>query len=279
MRYVVTAHGCRRKEIIPLHNVRLAMYAYEDEYVRYAPTYADEFCEKSMIKKKKAYKPLFIVTDSYYEMSFGKEQGDQFHSFVECCSKKQPIYDFANGDLLLSDVIELIRHHAFINDHEGNIQLAILTCNMPCSGPDVPNVGTFLHRSTSYEPGKEPADYNWHKTRRKSMLKRRRNMERLPQSRRIKSHIPKAGNTMYHSETHDPMVVPPGLAAGNRMTIKKTHYFIPNLQPGDFVYYYGETYVIDQIAPEHKIIHYQIRNTRTRESLWVDARAVIKIEY
>jgi hypothetical protein len=63
------------------------------------------------------------------------------------------------------------------------------------------------------------------------------------------------------------------------MTIKKTHYFIPNLQPGDFVYYYGETYVIDQIAPEHKIIHYQIRNTRTRESLWVDARAVIKIEY
>ena len=279
MRYLITAHGCRRKEIIPLHNVRLAMYAYEDEYVKYSPPYAADFCEKSLNKKKKAYKPLFVVSGSYYEMSFGKEQGDKFHSFVESCSKHQPIYDFANGDLLLSDVIELIRHHAYINDHEGIINLAVLTCNMPCSGPDVPNVGTHLHRSTSYENGKEPADYNWHKTRRKSMLKRKKNMVRLPESQRIKSHIPKAGNTIYHSETHERMVVPEGLTNRNRMTLKRSHYFIPNLQSGDFVFYYGETYVIDQIAEEHRITYYEIRNTRSQETLWVDARAVIKIEY
>lgn len=84
---------------------------------------------------------------------------------------------------------------------------------------------------------------------------------------------------MIHRETHERLTVPEGLANSNRMSMRKTHYYIPNLQFGDIVYYYGETYVIDQIAQENSITYYEIRNTRTNQSLWVDAREVLKIEY
>ena len=84
---------------------------------------------------------------------------------------------------------------------------------------------------------------------------------------------------MTHRETHERFKMPAGVANSNRMSIRKTHYFIPDLQPGDVVYYYGETYVIDQIAEENKIIYYEIRNNRTNETVWVDAREVVKIEY
>jgi len=279
MRYVVTAHGCYRKNLkIDLYNVRLAMYASENEYLKYAPTYPESFCRKSYNKKKKAYKPLFGVKDSYYEMSFGKEQGDKMHSFVECCSTHEPIYDFANGDLLLSDVIELIRHHARINDYHGQIHLSVLSCNTPCSG-EVPDVGTLLHRSTSYEAGLEPPEYNFTTTRKKSRRLRKKNMTRVPKSTRNKAHIPKAGNMMVHKETHEKVRIPPGLTDANRMAIRRTHYFIPDLQSGDFVYY-GKTYVVEQISTEEEILYYEIRNVRAGadELFWVKSDEVYKVE-
>jgi len=278
MRYVITAHGCHRKEKIPLHNVKLLMYAYENEYVRYKPPYAGSFCKKSYNKKSKYYKPLFRVSDRYYQMSFGREEGDRFYSYVECCKTGETIYDFANGDLLLSDVIELIKHHAAIHEYNDPLYLSILTCNTPCNGV-VPDVGTYLHRSTSYEPGLEPANYNWATTRNKSTRRRKLNMVRLPKSRRVRSHFPKPGNTMAHSVTHEKSEVPEGLPLSDLREIHRTHYFIPNLQFGDFVYYRGETYSIQEIAEEHGIVYYDIRNTRTGKSHWVKSWEVIKIEY
>jgi hypothetical protein len=254
------------------------MYAYENEYVRYKPEYAETFCTKAYNKKSKIYKPLFKVAQQYYEMSFGREQGDRFYSYVSCCKTGETIYDFANGDLLLSDVIELIMHHAKIHEYTGPHDLSILTCNTPCSGK-VPDVGTYLHRSTSYEPGLDPPNYNWNTTRKRSQVRRKKNMVRLPNSRRIRSHFPKSGNIMMNKETYEKIRVPPNATEDYRHAIKKTHFFIPNLQEGDFVYYYGETYVIDQIQEENKIIYYEIRNTLTGYSTWVDAREVLKIEY
>jgi len=291
MRYVVTSHGCHRKvEKIPLYNVRLLMYSYENEYVRYKPPYIETFCQKGYRKKNKAYKPLFGVSDAYYEMEFGKEEGDRFHSYVQCCKTGETIYDFANGDLLLSDVIELVRYHAQLHKYPGKINLSILTCNTPCKGK-VPDVGTALHRSNSYKINLEPPTYNWNGTRAVSRAKRKKNMTRLANSQRMIVHVPKSGNTMIHKTTGEKIKVTKN-TVHQASALKKTHYYLPNLVPGDFVYY-GQTYLVNKIEEvkaekknteaekkntEDMITYYEIRNEQTEEVVWVEQGEVLKVD-
>jgi hypothetical protein len=167
----------------------------------------------------------------------------------------------------------------------------------------VPDVGTALHRSDSYKLNLEPPTYNWNGTRAVSRAKRKKNMTRIANSQRMIVHVPKSGNTMIDKTTGEKIKVTKN-TVHQASALKKTHYYLPNLVPGDFVYY-GQTYrvnKIEQVKAEKKntetekkntkaekkntdaenqntedmITYYEIRNEQ--EDVWVEEGEVLKVD-
>lgn len=141
MRYVISAHGCYRKEEkVHLKGMRLEFHSAENEYLEYSKAYLKTFCKKSMNKRNKAYKPVRKVDDYYYQMELGRKTKDTFESYIYCCTTKQMIYDFRYGDLLLSDALDLIRLHADLENKGTWIFVSMLTCNTICDPKPVKTI-------------------------------------------------------------------------------------------------------------------------------------------
>ena len=276
MRYLISAHGCYRKhEKVPLHQIRLEFHSAENEYVEYSDAYLQTFCSKSINKRNKAYKPVRKVDHHYYEMEFGRETKDTFTSFIYCCTTQEMLYDFNNGDLLLSDVIDLIRIHAHLRNHDKWIYLSMLTCNEECHTKKE-EVGVVLHRKQSFtQMNIKPNSYNWKTNRRVSLNTRKKNMMTLPYSQRSRKHILKIGNTVKHKTTGLITVIQ---SKEQKKSIKQDpeQVYFPNLNIGDQVMYQSDLWMIVNFGKEHP---YVLQYPRTGELVEADLQEVVKVEF
>lgn len=286
MRYFITTHGCfRKKETIDLKGVHLLFHAYENECVKYNNAYLRSFCKDSINKLKGKQKPVFTATNKYYEMEFGKQEGDKFDSYIQCCTTGEIIYDFINGDLLLSDVIDIIKAHHDLYDSESPIYVSVLTCNTECSDFNT-NYGTTLHRSISTKntPNRYPANKNnWNTVRKSARNTRKQNMNTLSISKGTRKHRLKLGNSVIHPTKGTKTVV----TIENKKKLKaRGSYFLPEVESGNTVLYHNELWRIMYVEGEGEpVVRYILEHFRERNEngsplqITVDAREVIKLEF
>jgi len=274
MRYLISAHGCYRKsEKVPLHQIRLEFHAAENEYVEYSDAYLKTFCSKSINKRNKAYKPVRKVDHHYYEMEFGRESKDTFTSFIYCCTTREVLYDFNYGDLLLSEVIDLIRIHAHLRNHDKWIYLSMLTCNDDCRSKN--EVGVVLHRKHSFtEMNIRPETYNWKTRRNVSLNIRKKNMLTLPNSQRSRRHILKIGNTVKHKTTGVVTVIE---SKQQKKSIKldPEQVYFPNLKIDDSVMYQSDLWSIVDVQENQFVILHPMTGTQKT----VDVQELVKVEF
>jgi hypothetical protein len=273
MRYLISAHGCYRKnEKVPLHQVRLEFHSAENEYVEYSDAYLKTFCTKSINKRNNAYKPVRKVDHHYYEMEFGRESKDTFTSFIYCCTTREILYDFNYGDLLLSDVVDMIRIHAHLRNHDKWIYLSMLTCNDECRTKKE-EVGVVLHRKKSFtEMNIRPKTYNWKKIRTLSLNTRKQNMLNLPYSQRSRKHILKIGNTVKHRSTGVTTIIE---SKEQKKSVKQDpeQVYLPNLKLDDSVMYESDLWTIVDVQGV------VIQHPMTGMQKTVEATDLVKLEF
>jgi hypothetical protein len=274
MRYFITTHGCHRKnETIDLKSAKLLVHAYENECIRYGEPYLRSFCSKSIHKHKGIHKPKFTVTRTYYEMEFGRQDAEEFDSYIKCCTTGEIIYDFINGDMLLSEVIDLITVY---NDHfsptpePSPIYISVLTCNTECSDYNT-NYGEHLtpHRA----PARYPASKNnWNRTRSLVAQSRKQNRSR-PVSRGTLKHRFKVGDIAVHPTTGVQTIV----TKENKKKVKaRGSFFVPAVESGNTVLYQNDLWQILFIDGTLYTL-YRLRPGEPRQVV-VDARETRKLE-
>jgi len=162
MKYYIVAHGCHRYNQIFDIDITLHFYAAEGECIVVTQKIMNTIC--SDINElgpsfNNSIKPLFtrIPTSQYHQIEFGREDNDPLRSIIYCCGKDRhgvygEIYDFINGDLLLSQVIDLLKLHASIHENSTPIELYILSCNTECDSPPGPNYGVKITRTLKQDP-------------------------------------------------------------------------------------------------------------------------------
>jgi len=270
MRYIITTHGCyRRKETVDLKKAKLLVYAYENECIRFGDPYLESFCDKSIHKRKGNYKRKFIATQKYYQMEFGSLPEDDFSSYIQCCTTGKKLYDFKNGDLLLSDALNLITAY---NDHvkPTPIYISVLTCNTECSDKN-DSVEYGEHLTLDHPPKLYPASKkNWNTTRSSVSNARKKNMQ-TPTSRGTLRHRFKPGNLAIHPTKGTQTLV----TEENRKKLKaRGNYFLPQVKIGDAVLYQDQLWRIRRIE-EGPIVHYTLHPIH---EVIADARHTIKME-
>ena len=247
MRYLITTHGCFRKhETIDLNDVKLLMYAHENECIRYSKRYYQTFCNKSVQKRKGNYKRKFIATKKYYQMEFGSLPEDEFESYIQCCRTKKIIYNFKNGDMLLSDILDMITAY---NNHFNPtpIYVSVLTCNTNCADKSETNENDYgenlgLGRPPFLFPSSKK---NWNSTRNAGANARKRNML-IPSSRGTLRHRFKPGNRVIEPNGTETLVT-----EKNRKSLKAMgSYLLPPAKPGNSVYYQNKLWRIQSIQGE-----------------------------
>lgn len=284
MRYFITTHGCfRKKETIDLKGIHLLFHAYENECVKYNNAYLRSFCKDSINKLKGKQAPVFTATKKYYEMEFGRQDGDRSDSYIQCCTTGELIYDFINGDLLLSDAIDIISAHSALYD-PSPIYVSVLTCNVECSDFNT-NYGTTLHRtiSSTNTPNRYPPNKNnWNAVRKSARNTRKQNMNSISISKGTRKHRLKLGNSVIHPKKGTKNVV----TKENKKKLKaRGSYFLPEVEPGNTVLYKNELWRIMYIEGEGEpVVRYILEHFRERTANGplqetVDAREVIKLEF
>jgi len=240
MRYLITTHGCYRKnETVNLRSAKLLVYAFENECIYYENDYVDSFCDKSIHKRKGDYKRKFIATKKYYQMDFGPLPDDKFESYIQCCTTGKQLYHFKNGDLSLSDVLDMIITY---NKHfkDSPIYISVLTCNTNCADKDESK--EYGERfSLDRPPKRYPASKkNWNVTRNSVTKKRKRDMD-IPTSRRILRHKFKPGEIALHPNGTQQIVT-----EKNQKELKG-YYFLPEVKIGNAVLYQNKLWRIQSI--------------------------------
>jgi hypothetical protein len=274
MRYLISAHGCYYKtEKVPLHNVRLEFHSSEDECVNYRFSYIKSFCSKSINKRNKAYKPVRKVDHQYYQMDLTRSNDDTSPCFIYCCSKQELLYDFDNGDLTLTNLIDMVRLHAEKHGHTGWIYISMLTCNTDCYDTSEEELTIPLRRLESFNNRRLVTTVIKNR-RKRSLQTRKNNMRRLPYSSLKRKHIPKIGDRMIDKRGNEIEIQTKEESVQLRKNPK--FVYLPKLQPGDYVMYEADLWVIDDIKQKHNGI---IRNIKTNEIANVDIRDLIKTEF
>jgi hypothetical protein len=287
MRFLITTHGCyRKRETVDLGSAKLLVHAFENECIRYGDDYKDTFCDKSIHKRKGDYKRKFIATRKYYQMEFSSLPEDNFESYIQCCTKNKKIYDFKNGDLLLSDALDMIvAYNKRINDTP--IYISVLTCNTQCEDKEDTNFGE--HLTVNQPPRLYPVSKkNWNITRKSATNSRKKNML-IPASRGTLRHRFKVGNRAIHS-THGTENV---VTEENRKRLKTTSYFLPRTKVGDAVLYQrdlwrvrsidGEQYILEPFKPKTKsfkslLSSFKSKSKSESTEITVNARDTKKME-
>jgi hypothetical protein len=211
-------------------------------------------------------------------MEFGRETRDTFHSFIYCCTTQELLYDFNNGDLLLSDVIDLIRLHADLRNPDSWIYLSMLTCNGLCKDKSE-EYGVVLHRKKSFtESNLRPKNRNWKGTRNVALFTRKRNMRLVPNSSRSRRHILKIGNSVRHRKTGIKTEIK---TKEEKQSIRRDpdQLFSPHLNLDDQVMYHAELWGIVDEEIRDGIHHYWIKHLRTGDRVMADSRELVKVEF
>lgn len=275
MRYFISSHGCytnRRK--VNLKKVTLLFYARENECIIYNNKFLKAFCREST-NKRKEHKPLFKKRREYFQMEFSREENDPCDSYIYCCNTKERIYDFKNGDLLLSQVVDLVTLH---NDtySDSPIYLSVLTCNSECE-EEGENYGRRLHRKSSFKNNFYPNISNENREERARTSKKIRNtLPTLAFSKMQSRHTLKSGNSVLYNGKKVKVIKKDGkwFSEGKEINRKMASY-LPDIEPGSSVMYKADLWTVEE--SDGKIL--SIRNVKSRVEERVEARDVVALEY
>jgi hypothetical protein len=278
MRYLLAAHGCYHdKEKVSLRGIDLEFYSEQNECVRYTSQYIHSFCREST-HKDNVYKPVFVAKKNYYEMSFNREYGDKVPSFISCCTTGEIIYDFKDGDLTLSEVLDIIRIHADFNYPKYILpKLSILACNAACYTSDE-TTNIILHRRKSFnEQNRTNQNLTLRQSRYNSSQKRKRNMNRLGYIAKKRRHFLKPGDNVVSKATGN--ITP--VENMPREELKKIRrdpdlFWLPRLKVGDQVMHESTLWIIEDISKGH-FAYCTIRNIKTGKEARVKSVFLIKV--
>ena len=277
MRYFISSHGCytnRRK--VNLKKVTLLFYARENECIVYNNKFLKAFCRESTDKRKE-HKPLFKKRREYFQMEFCREETDKFDSYIYCCNTKERIYDFKNGDLLLSQVVDLVTLH---NDtySDSPIYLSMLTCNVECEGEEEEEYGRKLHRKSSFKHNFYPSKYTNKNRENKTALSKkiRSTIPGLAVSKMQSRHTLKSGNSFLYNGKRIKAIKKDGKWYSNGVELnRKSMTYLPHIEPGASVMYKADLWTVE----ESDGAYLSIRNVKSRAEERVETRDVVALEY
>jgi|688.fasta_scaffold113080_2 hypothetical protein len=278
MRYFISSHGCYvNDKKVSLKDVTLLFYAQENECVFYNNKFLKSFCNES-INKRKEYKPVFKKRGEYFQMEFSREEGANYDCYIYCCTTKERIYNFKSGDLLLSQVIDLVTLHN--NSYSDSpIYLSMLTCNSECSTENE-NRGRKLHRKRSFRAKGNffPESYTKEQSEKNSHLSKtlRKRIPSLKTNTLKSRHILKSGDYVL-SKGKIVQVVKKDkkwFSVNGEELVRKEVTYLPDIEEGQTVMYKRDLWTVEETGPE-----LSIRNIKSRAEKRVNSRDVVALDY
>jgi hypothetical protein len=273
MRYLLSSHGCYVKDKkVDLKDVTLLFYAEENECIIYGKRFLKGFCNES-INKRKEYKPRFKKRGEYFQMEYSREVSDKSESYIYCCNTKERIYDFKNGDLLLSQVIDLITLH---NNSESPIYLSLLTCNSECSD-EGEEYGQTLHRKRSFKRNYFPATMTNKNRAEKRLVSKsvRRTIPSLQTNTMKRRHLLKSGDfVLYNGKKVQVVKKGKWFSVDGEELNRKLITYIPDIEVGQTVMVDGGLWTVE----ESNGPTLSIRNLRDRRESQVETKDAVPLE-
>ena len=273
MRYLLSSHGCYvRDKKVDLKGVTLCFYAEENECIIYGKRFLKGFCNES-INKRKEYKPRFKKRGEYFQMEYSREVSDKSESYIYCCNTKERIYDFKNGDLLLSQVIDLITLH---NNSESPIYLSLLTCNSECSD-EGEEYGQTLHRKRSFKSNYFPATMTNKNRAEKRLVSKsvRRTIPSLQTNTMKRRHLLKSGDfVLYNGKKVQVVKKGKWFSVDGEELNRKLITYIPDIDVGQTVMVNGGLWTVE----ESNGPTLSIRNIKDRRESQVETKDAVPLE-
>ena len=273
MRYLLSSHGCYVKDKkVDLKDVTLLFYAEENECIIYGKRFLKGFCNES-INKRKEYKPRFKKRGEYFQMEYSRELSDKSESYIYCCNTKERIYDFKNGDLLLSQVIDLITLH---NNSESPIYLSLLTCNSECSD-EGEEYGQTLHRKRSFKRNYFPATMTNKNRAEKRLVSKsvRRTIPSLQTNTMKRRHLLKSGDfVLYNGKKVQVVKKGKWFSVDGEELNRKLITYIPDIDVGQTVMVDGGLWTVE----ESNGPTLSIRNLMDRRESQVETKDAVPLE-
>lgn len=240
--YMVRAHGCYRpnEKVLLGDNLYLSLHAFQNEGLEYKPSYAREFCA-GRLTAHPGYKPIDTVDTEYFQMLFCRNASDRSPCYVHCCTTNERVYDFIDGDLLLSELIYLMNFHAQSHDAYW-IDLNLLTCNSPCTNDPIMRSRVLTEKNRYTGPRITKGHKRFPNTRK--CLKRPETLASVPFSNGLKPYYPMVGDRLWDKVLGQPVVL-------TQANVKKDWTFVGSIDVGSFVKYYldgDQLFVVDELA-------------------------------
>jgi hypothetical protein len=232
--YMVRAHGCYRpdEKVVLEDNVYLSLHSFQDEGLEYKTDYAREFCAGRRTTHA-GYKPIETISSEYFQMLFCRSERDMHPCYVHCCSTNERVYDFVDGDILLSELLYLVNFHASTYG-ASYIDLNLLTCNSPCSNDPIMRSRVL----DSYYSYKGPRVSKGHKkypnTRKCIQLKRPATLAEVRFSNGVKKYYPMVNDRLWDKETGQYVLV----TKENKEHLPKSCVFVGSIAEGSYVKHY-----------------------------------------
>jgi len=249
--YMVKAHGCYRprEKVLLGDNLYLSLHSFQNEGVRYNAAYARMFCA-GRLTPHQSYKPIETVDTEYYQMMFCREASDKYPCYIHCCNTNERVFDFIDGDLLLSEVIYLVNFHA--QSHGAHwIDLNLLTCNAPCSNDPLIRSRVLIEQDQYQGPRVSKGPKTHPNTRKCTMLKRPETLAHLPFSNGEKQYYAMVGDRLIEKRTGNIIVVTKANLAEAK--VREDWVFLGSIDVGSFVKHYlngeDQLFVVDDIVP------------------------------
>jgi len=211
-------------------------------------------------------------------MEFSREEKDKFDCYIYCCNTKERIYDFKNGDLLLSQVIDLVTLH---NDtySDSPAYLSMLTCNVECEDEEGEEYGRKLHRKSSFKLNYFPSKYT-NKNRENKARTSKKIRETIPGLKvsKIKSlHVLKSDDFVLSNGKKLQVVKKDGkwFSTEGEELNRKLITYLPDIETGRSVMYKEDLWTVEESDGPHLTI----RNVKSRAEERVEARDVVALEF
>jgi len=241
--YMVRSHGCyRRNEKVLLgDNLYLSLHSFQDEGLEYNPRYAKEFCE-GRITPHPGYKPVDTADTEYFQMLFCRNETDRHPCYVHCCTTNERVYDFIDGDLLLSDLIYLVNFHAQSHGITW-IDLNLLTCHGPCNNDPLLRSRVLVEYNKYQGPRITRGHRRYPHTRKCTIAGRAGTLAHVLFSNGQKTYYPMIGDRLLNRSTGEWLKV----TRDNKGSLGSA-VFMGTIDIGSFVKYYldgDQLFVVD----------------------------------
>jgi len=269
--YMVKAHGCYRpdEKVLLGDNLYLSLHAFQDEGLEYNPLYAREFCQ-GRLTTHPGYKPIDTVQEEYFQMLFCRNENDKHPCYIHCCTTNERVYDFVDGDLLLSEVIYLVNFHAQSHDAYW-IDLNLLTCNAPCTNDPLKRTRVLVEKHRYQGPRMTKGHRKHPNTRKCTVLHRPATLEKVRFSNGDKTYYPMVGDRVLDKTGQYVVLTQKTKAKARDWT------FLGSIMEGSFVKYYDgedQLFVVEAVDVTRDDCLW-IRNTRDPSvALYVRPNAV-----